>query len=167
MKRGEKHAKGQKVKVLWWVAHLTFSSEAGAFCFLEAMFGNLAVLIEFYFFPFVLINSHNKMNRRSVLRQLPNTLCKVWAIKVSLTGGTLLGVTDKVRISGSASHILTRFKDEPNLNDYRRHFWHNKSDGKGLQANVQTTGSLIREDLSSAKRSSLDFVLSVLVYLAV
>lgn len=119
MKRGEKHAKGQKVKVQWWVAHLTFSSDAaGAFCFLEAMFGNLAVLIEFYFFPFVLINSHNKMNRRSALRQLPNTLCKVWAIKVSLTAGTLLRVTDKVRISGSASHIWTRFKDKANLNEF-------------------------------------------------
>lgn len=120
-----------------------------------------------HFFPFALINSHNKMNRRSVLRQLPNTLCKCWAIKVSLTAATLLRVTDKVRISGSASHILSQFKDKPNLNDYRQHFWHNKTDGRGLQANVQTTGSLIREDISSAKRSSLDFVLSVLVYLAV
>lgn len=70
------------------------------FCLLEAMF---AALILFHYFLFVLINSHNKVKRRSAMRLSSQTRCANAQPQVLLTAATLLGVRDRMRISGSAS----------------------------------------------------------------
>lgn len=75
-----------------------------------------AALILLNYFLFVLINSHNKAKRRSVLKaELPKRAVRNSQPRVSLKAATLLRVTERMRISGSASRFL-------DLNDCRRQF---------------------------------------------